>query len=181
MLEQRILCHKLPKAFDCMKMDNIQEPCENKRNKIIQELKRRMLNGELERYENKIQQYEHLYQQELTTLHAQIMNPTSPSHKGQVDILLYVINLYFNQQTTKFIRKIRYQESCLHAKLVRHHRRDLSSIKKTADVYPQTIVDVTNLSLNRIQLDYLSRNGKFKIVLDSCLNSSIPNKIFLIC
>ena len=64
MFEQRILCHKLPKSFDCIKIDNDQEQCVNKRNKIIQVLKRRMLNVELERYENKIQHYEHLYQQD---------------------------------------------------------------------------------------------------------------------
>ena len=68
MFEQRILCHKLPKSFDFVKIEIDEEQCVNKRNKIIQELKRRMFNVELEQYEIKIQHYEHLYQQDLTTL-----------------------------------------------------------------------------------------------------------------
>ena len=48
MFEQRILCHKLPNSFSFIKVEIDQEHCVNKRNKIIQELKRRMLNVELE-------------------------------------------------------------------------------------------------------------------------------------
>jgi hypothetical protein len=36
-----------------------------------------------------------------------------------------------------------------------------SSIKGTTDVYPQLMVDVSKLSLNHNQLDYLFCNGKF--------------------
>ena len=57
MFEQRILCHRLPKSFDDIKIEVEEEHCEKKRNKIIQELKRRILNEELEKYENKIQYY----------------------------------------------------------------------------------------------------------------------------
>ncbi len=167
MFEQQILCHKLPKSFDCMKVDHIQEQCANKRNKIIQESKRQMLHVKLEQYENKIQYYEHLYQQDLATLELQISNPTSSDQKCQVQILMYFVKQYFNHHTDRFLRQIRYRESCLHAKLLRHYRRQSSSssTKKTIDVYPQIIIDVPKVSLNHIQLDYLSHNGKFKIVL----------------
>jgi hypothetical protein len=57
MFEQRILCHRLPKSLDDIKVDVEQEHCGKKRNKIIQELKRRILNEQLEKYENKIQYY----------------------------------------------------------------------------------------------------------------------------
>jgi len=162
-LKQRILCHKLPKSYDCIDTDINREPCVNKRNKIIQDLKRRMLNVELEQYEIKIQHYEHLYQQELTTLYSHISNPTSSDHQCQVNVLMHFIKLYFDHHTNRLIRQIRYKESCLRIKLIRQHRHHSLSKKKTSNVYPQIIVDIPKVSLNRIQLDYLSRNGELKI------------------
>ncbi|CAF1496317.1 unnamed protein product [Didymodactylos carnosus] len=73
MFEQRFLSLKLPKSFDCIKAGIDQEQCVNKRNKIIQELKRRMLNVELVQYEMNIQHYEHLYQQDLTACQLEIL------------------------------------------------------------------------------------------------------------
>ncbi|CAF1531351.1 unnamed protein product, partial [Adineta steineri] len=159
MFEQHILCHKLPKSYDCIDTDADREQCMNKRNKIIQNLKRQMLNAELEQYEIKIQHYEYLYQQGLTTLYSQVSNPTSSNHKCQVHIVLHFLKSYFNHHTNLLIRQIRYKESCLHVKLSSHHRRHSRLKKKTIDVYPQIIVDIPKVSLNRIQLDYLSRNG----------------------
>jgi hypothetical protein len=166
MLEQRILCHKLPKSFDDINIDTNEEQNANKRNKTIQELKRRMLHVELEQYENKIQYYEHLYQQDLTTLLLQISNPNPSYPKYQVDTLLHFVKLYLNHYTNRFLRQIRYKESCVHRKLLRHYRHRLLSRKKTIDVYPQIIVDVPKVCLNRVQLDYLSRNGKLEILLN---------------
>ena len=177
MFEQRILCHKLPKSFDCIKIDNDQEQCVNKRNKIIQVLKRRMLNVELERYENKIQHYEHLYQQDLTALELQILNPSSSDHKWQTDILMHFVKLYFNHHTNRLISQIRFKESRLHVKLIHQRCRRASSKKKVPDVYPQTIVDVPKVSLNCSQLDYLSRNGKCELISNSHFNNSILYRI----
>jgi hypothetical protein len=131
-----------------------------------------MLNEELEKYENKIQYYEHLYQQELAVLEIQISNPTSSDHKRQVTILTHFIKQYFSHYTDRFLRQIRYQESWLHAKILRHYRRhSLSSSKKNAtDVYPQIIIDVPKVSLNHSQLEYLSRNGRFDFLLNSYLD-----------
>jgi DNA gyrase/topoisomerase IV subunit B len=170
MFEQRILCHKLPKSFDPIRTDIEQDHCANKRNKIIQELKRRMLNKELEKYEQKIQHYEHLYQQELATLHEQILNPPSSKQKWQVETLMYFVKQYFSHHTDRFLRQIRYRESCRHAKLLRHYRRHSALSHKTVDVYPQTIIDVSNIGLNRTQLNYLSHNGEFEILFNSYLD-----------
>ena len=164
--EQRILCHKLPNSFDSIDIDlNLQQSA-NKRNKVIQEIKRRMLNVRIEEYESKIQHYEHLYQQEFDALQLQILNPSSSPQKCQTDILLYFVKLYLNHVTNRHMRQIRYKESRLHIKLMRQSRHDRhhpSSKKKTINVYPQIIVDVPKVSLNRTQLDYLSHNGKLNI------------------
>jgi hypothetical protein len=177
MFEQRILCHKLPKSFDFIKVDIDQEQCVNKHNKIIQVLKRRMLNVELEKYENKIEHYEHLYQQDLSALESQISNPTSSDQKCQTDILMHFVKLYFNHHTNRLISQIRFKESRLHVKLTRHRCDRASSKKKVTDVYPQTIVDVPKVSLNRSQLDYLSRNGKSELTSNSHYNNLILYRI----
>ena len=169
MFEQRILCRKLPKSFSFIQAEIDQEQCVNKRNKIIQELKRRMLNIELEQYEMKIQHYEHLYQQDFHTLQLQILNPTSSDHKCQVNILVHCVNLYLHHYTNRVIRQIRYKESRLHVKLIHHYRRHSVSKKKIIDVYPQIIVDASKVSLNQTQLDYLSHNGKLTIILFSSI------------
>jgi hypothetical protein len=67
MFEQRIVCHELPNSFNSITINFNQEQGVNKRNKMVQDLKRQMLNVELEQYELKIQHYEHLYVQELAT------------------------------------------------------------------------------------------------------------------
>jgi hypothetical protein len=48
MFEQQILCHKLPNSFNSVTINNNQEQCVNKRNKMVPDLKRQMLNAELE-------------------------------------------------------------------------------------------------------------------------------------
>ena len=162
MFEQRILCHKLPKLFDSLKLDHIQEQTINKRNKIIQEMKRQMLHVELEKYENKIQDYEQLYQKELATFEVQLLQTNSSDQKDRLEMLMILLKKYLNHHTKRWMHQIRYEESCLHVKFMRHYRRHISSRNKTIDVYPQIIVDVPRLPLNRIQLDYLSHNGMLK-------------------
>ena len=68
------------------------------------------------------------------------------------------VKSYFDHPTKRLIRQIR----C----------RSLSE-KKIVDTYPQVIVDVPKVSLNHNQLEYLSRNGKFKIILDENLNHTV--------
>jgi hypothetical protein len=180
MFEQRILCHKLPKSIDAIKIDiDSEQQGVNKHNKIIQELKRRMLNVELEQYEMKIQQYEQSYQQDLSTFQLQILNQTSSDQKSQVNKLMDLVKSYLTLYTNRLICRIRFKESRLHVKLIRCRRRRALLKKKIIDVYPQIIVDVRKVSLNRVQLDYLSRNGKCKLISPSHFNNSFVNIIYL--
>jgi hypothetical protein len=73
-----------------------------------------MLNEQLEKDVNKIQYYEHLYQQYLAALQIKISNPTSSDHKRQLTILKHFVQQYFSHYTDRFLRQIRYQESLLH-------------------------------------------------------------------
>ncbi|CAM4962845.1 unnamed protein product, partial [Rotaria socialis] len=69
-----------------------------------------------------------------------------------------LLKCYLSHYTNRLLRQIRYKEACVHVKLVRRHHRHLLSKQQIVDVYPQTIVDVPKISLNRIQLDYLSKS-----------------------
>jgi len=82
-------------------------------------------------------------------------------------MLMTLLKAYLNHYKNKWIDKLRYKESRFHVKLTRQHRRHSLSTKKIIDVYPQIIVGVPKVSLNRIQLDYLSGNGKLKIFFNS--------------
>ncbi len=48
MFEQRILCHELPSSFNSISINDNQEHCANKHDKMVQDLKRKMLNMKLE-------------------------------------------------------------------------------------------------------------------------------------
>ncbi|CAF4502130.1 unnamed protein product [Rotaria socialis] len=69
-----------------------------------------------------------------------------------------LLKCYLSHYTNRLIRQISYTEACVHVKLVRRHHRHLLSKQQIVDVYPQIIVDIPKISLNRIQLDYLSKS-----------------------
>jgi hypothetical protein len=165
MFEQRILCHELPSSFNSITIHDNQENCVTKRIKMVQDLKRQMLNTELERYEMEIQQYEDLYEQELTTCKSEIYKTQSSYQIDRFNELIYYVKIYVYHHTQLLLRQVRYKESCFHVKLQRcHHRRHRSSpSSNTIDVYPQIIVDVPKVLLIKNQLNYLSRTGKFLI------------------
>jgi predicted metal-dependent hydrolase len=75
MFEQRILYHELSSSFNSITISNNEEQCVNQCNKMVQDLKRQMLNTELERYEN-------LYEQELATVRSEIYM-TESSYSNQ--------------------------------------------------------------------------------------------------
>ncbi|CAF4443614.1 unnamed protein product [Rotaria socialis] len=157
--EQRILCHSLPKTFDDISIATYQNLFGNEANKIMQELKRRKLNDQLKNYELKLQNYENLYQTEINIFESKLIQ-TSVNHQHiQADILMTLLKCYLSHYTNRLIRQIRYKEACVHVKLVRQQRRHLLSKQQIVDVYPQIIADVPKISLNRIQLDYLSKSG----------------------
>ncbi len=60
--EQRILCHELPNYFSSITIHNNQEQCANKRNKMVQDLKREILDVELVAFESEIYKTKHSYQ-----------------------------------------------------------------------------------------------------------------------
>ncbi len=166
MFEQRILCHELPSSFNSITIYNNEEQCVIKRNKMVQDLKRQMLNVELEQYELKIQHYEHRYEQELATFQSEVYKTESSYQICRLNELMHFVQIYVYQHTKLLIRQIRYKESCFHAKLLRHHRRRRQSLasRKAIDVYPRIIVDIPKVSLNRTQLDYLSLTGKLELL-----------------
>ncbi len=85
-------------------------------------------------------------------------------------MLMHFVQTYLYHHTNILIRQIRFKESYHHVKLMRHYRRRLlSTTKEIIDVYPQIIVDVPKISLNRIQLDYLSHTGKLLLFFNSHL------------
>ena len=159
MFEQQIVCHKLPKSFDCIKVMNDEQSCINKPRKIIQNLKRRMLHVELEEYEMKIQHFEYLYDQELTAFKSETYKTNSSYQLCHFNMLIHFVKTYIYHYTKKWIHQIRYKESCLHRKLLRHSHGQLSATRELINVYPQIIIDVPKVSLNSNQLDYLSRTG----------------------
>jgi hypothetical protein len=171
MFEQGILCHKLPNSYNSIMVNNNEEQCINKRRKMVQELKRQMLHTELEEYEIKIQHYEYLYEQEITAFKSETSRINASYQMHHFDMLIHFVKVYLYHHTNILIRQIRYKESCHHVKLIRHHhhRQLLSTTKQIIDIYPQIIVDIPKVSLNRIQLDYLSRNGKLKLLFNSYL------------
>ncbi|CAF1529401.1 unnamed protein product, partial [Adineta ricciae] len=161
MFEQRISCHRLPKSFDSAIIPNLDvKQLSNSRLKILQELKRFILNVELQEYENKIEHYEHLYQEELTSLQQQIENTNSSLPQHQTKMLLYIVQSYLEAFANRLLRQIRFKETCFRVKLTRHRRRQQPFLSyDVVDVYPQVIVDVPKVCLNRFQLDFLSHNG----------------------
>ncbi|CAF3169078.1 unnamed protein product, partial [Rotaria sp. Silwood2] len=158
MFEQRVLCHQLPKSFDYMITGTDQKLFENKSNKIIQELKRQRLHDELEKCEIKIQDYEYLYQQAMNTFESKLLHTNSSYQKGHVDMIKMLLKAYLNHHKNRLIRTIRYKEFRLHIKLLSQYRRRSLSKQQRIDVYLQIITDVPKLTLNRVQLDYLSSN-----------------------
>jgi len=160
MFEQQILCQKLLKSFYSINAYNNQKQWVKKRHEIIQDFKRRMLNIELGQSEIELQQYEHLYEQELITFQSETSKINSSYQIREFNMLMHFIKTYVYHHTNTTIREIRYKESCLHIKLFRQYHRQLLSKQKDIDVYPQVFVDMAKVSLNRTQLDYLSRNGK---------------------
>ena len=127
----------------------------------MQDVKRQMLNMQLEEYELETQHYEHLYEEELITFKSEIYKTKSFRQMSNLEMLMHFVKTYVYHHTNKIIRRIRYKESRLHVKLLQHqHRHQSLRSTKTIDVYPQIIVDVPKVSLNSNQLDYLSQTGQ---------------------
>ena len=81
------------------------------------------MNAELEQYEVKIQNYEYQYQEELMTFKSEISKTNSSYQMCQLNLLMYFVKKYLYHHTNILIRQIRFKESCLHIKLIRHYPR----------------------------------------------------------
>lgn len=85
-------------------------------------------------------------------------------------MLLHFVESYVYHHTNLLIHQIPHKEACLHVQLTHHQRRcQLVKTNKIIDVYPQIIIDIPKVSLNPIQLEYLSRTGKFAFMFCSYL------------
>jgi len=159
--EQQILCHQLPNSIHRIKIPNSDKAFhENASDKSIQDFKRRILNIELEKYELSIQQYEYEFEQEFTAFQSETSKTNSLCQMSQWNMFMHIIQTYLYHNTNILICQVRYKESCLHMKLLRNSRQQRLSTQKNIDVYPQIIVDIPKVSLNSMQLNYLSHTGK---------------------
>jgi hypothetical protein len=70
---------------------------------MVQDLKRQMLNAELEQYESKIQHYEHLYEQELATFESEIYRTESSYQISHLSELMYFVKIYVYHHTKLFL------------------------------------------------------------------------------
>jgi hypothetical protein len=109
MFEQRTLCHRLPYSFNSITANNNKELCVNKRRKIVQDFKRRMLHVELEQYEIIIQHYEYLYKQELATFESETSRINSSYQMCHFNMLMYFVKTYVCHHTKIVIRRIHYK------------------------------------------------------------------------
>jgi len=131
---------------------------------MIQDFKRQMLHIELEQYEVKMQQYEYEFEQEWTAFQLETSQTQSWYQMSEWNMFKNFINTYLYHNTNLWIRAIRYKESCVHVKLLQQYHRQRLPTQKNIDVYPQIIVDMAKISLNRIELDYLSRHGRLNVL-----------------
>ena len=137
----------------------------NGKNKVIQEVKRRQLHMKLEQYELQLLDYEQHFHREFSDLEMNLSKEHSSDTKGEFDRIMQCLQALFDHQKNRTVRTIRYRESYLRAALKKLQRRQASRNRKKknvmmmVDVYPQVIVDVKKLCLNRNQLDYLSHHG----------------------
>ena len=162
MFEQRIFSHRLPKSFGEIKVEHDEQPCQHEENKSLQEFNRQMLNVKTNQYEIKIRHDEHLYQRDLSAFEFHLLQANNNRQTDEMNNVMTCVKTYLNHKTKTWICRIRYEESLLHSRLLRLcHRGSLKD--ETTHVYPQVIIDSSKISLSRIQLDYLSCNGKLKL------------------
>jgi hypothetical protein len=64
-----------------------------------------------------IQQYEDLYEQELTTFQSEIYKTQSSYQIDRFNELMYYVKIYVYHHTQLLLRQVRYKESCFHVKL----------------------------------------------------------------
>ncbi|CAF4418250.1 unnamed protein product [Rotaria sp. Silwood2] len=162
MLEQRILCRLLPKSFDDISIHEINSEENNTfsdlrmKEKMVRKIKRNMLNDCIYSYEQKILLTEQQYQQELTIFE----NMSSMSNAdGYKMSLLTSLKAFLENRIHQMKQSCRFKMTFFRSTLFRRRTRLLSTQNKITEVYPQTIIDVSNLPFNDKELSYISETG----------------------
>ena len=153
MLETRIVCKNLPKVFYYPsgiidKMDNLTKM------KVRQE-QREYLMKEIERFEFDIEQNEFAYHTESYRLEYGL-SQTSVN----TELFNRCLNAYLNFRTESSIRHIHYRAAWLRMKLNSPRHRHKSTEPWQTSVYPQVIIEASNLQLTQKELAFLSSEGK---------------------
>ena len=164
MLEQRIRCNFLPRAFDQFERsiapdiywpvidDSIAVDFTMKRHKIIQEAKRELVTIHVDAYEAKIQHYERRYEHVLNDCKLTI----ATSLNVHACDWLNSIVAYMNHRTHRMKNEIYGKVTRCRRNLARSRQRASSSRKNVVDVCPRVIVDVNGVPLSAGELKYLS-------------------------
>lgn len=169
LFQQRILCHRLPRSFHQM-TPTTSTLKTNVQTKSIQDDKRQRLHLHLEQYEQQLLEHEHRYQKELSDLETHLWKQHYSDARNHYDRMMQCLQGYLTHHKNRTLRTIRYHESYVRAALRKLARQS----KPMIDVYPQVMVDVRKVCLNRHQLDYLSHHGKwsFSYCKKRCLSNS---------
>lgn len=171
MFQQRIFSRRLPKSFESITVKHEPGQSAHDVNKTLQELKRNMLDIELNRFETKLQECEQLYQRKLNAFELKLPKIIDNDQKHLVNTIMAHTKTYLEHITKAWIRRIRYEESLLRTKLLRD-RRNRPLKNEITHVYPQVIIDSSTLSLSHRQLDYLSSNGNLNLFIRISMTSS---------
>ena len=158
MFETRILCKRLPQSID--KLDELlplkssivtqgtsiqnetllRQELNKKYAKEIRHLRRDVLYDTLKKYENMIEEAEHLYQAGLYRFEFELFD-----HAEDLDNLMTCLNEYLNHYTNKMIRRILYQKTIFRRNLNHsyHHRKSTSgSSKPKVNVFPEITLEI---------------------------------------
>jgi hypothetical protein len=165
MLEQRIRCNFLPRAFDQFERsiapdiywpvidDGTAVDFTMKRHKIIQEAKRELVNIHVDAYEARIRHYERRYQAVLNDFNVTIATSLNGHECDSLDSIV----TYMNHRTDRMKNEIYCKVTRCRRNLARSRQRASSSRKNVVGVCPEVIVDVNHVPLSAGELKYLSR------------------------
>ena len=158
MFETRILCKRLPQSInkldELLPLNNsivtqgtsiqnktlLQQELNKKYAKEVRHFRRDVLYDTLKKYENMIEEDEHLYQAELYRFEFELFD-----HAEDLYNLMTYLNEYLNHYTNKMIRRILYQETIFRRYLNHsyHYRKSTSaSSKPKVNVFPDKIIEI---------------------------------------
>lgn len=163
-LETRLLCRCLPASINDLDRRIIISPNDNqqhakqqslyqtmkKQQTTIRDLKRSMILDLMADYEQKIEEFEYLYQQIFVDIE-------QCSTSVSIDLIYH----YLQQTTWNQMKRIRYDERIFDYRLRRpKHRRSSTTMKNNSiSIYPEAIIEIFEVIFNRRELDFLSSMG----------------------